>query len=318
MTIGIAVSGPRAGLALFHALAAVEQIARGAIGGFVSYAAISPTHGLLRAETQRGGTRTLFTAGETTGVLPPEPYAEATLAVLMSSGPDRPAPLSQFTPGDLSAGLITGHRLPNVPIATGGPLNLAVLDALAQGADVNAALGIVKANPEADAGVIAVGRDGSMALANTERVMRRDDIGSILLTDEASGLTVGVIHNAIFPVAPVALVAASAAIDAVAPADRSDRFISFSAGLPLVYGPKPLIHVAPDGHATSIEVDRDVWLGPRWDGAAIPRGAEVECGGATIGTIVFEPYCVAMNGQLVTMSGREAINVAIREPSRRA
>ena len=34
MTIGIAVRGPGAGLAAFKALAAVEKIGRGAIGGF--------------------------------------------------------------------------------------------------------------------------------------------------------------------------------------------------------------------------------------------------------------------------------------------
>ena len=63
MTIGIAVTGPDAGLAAFEALRAVERVSRGAIGGFVSFVAIGAEGSLLRAQTQRGGTRTLFTRG---------------------------------------------------------------------------------------------------------------------------------------------------------------------------------------------------------------------------------------------------------------
>ncbi|WP_346907757.1 DUF6963 family protein [uncultured Roseibium sp.] len=60
MTIGIALSGPNAGLCLFKALAAVERISRGSIGGFVSFAVITADGQLLRAQTQDGGTTTLF------------------------------------------------------------------------------------------------------------------------------------------------------------------------------------------------------------------------------------------------------------------
>ena len=85
MTIGIAASGPHAAKAIIAALAAVEAIGTGAIGGFVSLAAISG--GVLhRAQTQTGGGRALFE-----GPTPPH-FLEANLAVLMSSGPNRPAP----------------------------------------------------------------------------------------------------------------------------------------------------------------------------------------------------------------------------------
>ena len=128
MTIGIAVYGPMAGLATFKALQAVERVGRGAIGGFASFVAITADGALLRSETQRGGTATLFTAGETICALPPQAFAEAPWAALMSSGPDRPAPLSQFTPGRAGVGLVSGHRLPNMPGADGLPINRAVLD----------------------------------------------------------------------------------------------------------------------------------------------------------------------------------------------
>ena len=312
MTIGIAVTGPRAGLAAFRALAAVESVARGAIGGFVSFAAITGDGRLIRAETQRGGTGTLFTAGETTGVEPPPEFAEARLAVLMSSGPDRPAPLAQFTPGDAAVGLVTGHRLPNVPIPEGRALNVEVLALLADGASPEEALALLEAYPESDAGIIALARDGRMALADTARVRRRDDVGAILLTHKDPPLTVGVIHNAIFPVAPLARLAAAAAIDTVAPADRIDREVVVNAGLPLSVAPASRLLVGADGIATGIEVDRPEWLGPRWDGAALPRGAVVCEDGRPIGTVVFEPYCVAEKGRLVSMSGRQSIRLGVR------
>jgi hypothetical protein len=62
VTIGIAVRAPNAGQAAFEALRTVERVARGAIGGFVSFVAITADGRLLRAETQRGGTSTLFTS----------------------------------------------------------------------------------------------------------------------------------------------------------------------------------------------------------------------------------------------------------------
>src|SRR3546814_12745762 len=71
MTIGIAVSGPLAGLAAFRALSAVERVGRGDIGGFASFVAISGAGGLLTADTQRGGTATLFGAKGT----PPPAFA---------------------------------------------------------------------------------------------------------------------------------------------------------------------------------------------------------------------------------------------------
>lgn len=310
MTIGIAVSGPMAGLAVFRALRAVESVSRGAIGGFVSFAAIS-ADGLVRAETQRGGTRTLFTQGETTGTEPPAGVAEATLAVLMSSGPDRPTPLSQFTPGNAAVGLVTGHRLPNVPVPGGRPANEEVLAMMAAGADPDAAAALLDAHPRADAGVIALARDGRMAFRNTARVNRRDDIGSALVTDPASGLTVGVIHNAIFPVAPLAMLAVAAAIDTVAPADRWDCEVLLEAGLPLGVAEEPAILVE-DGVVTAITVDEPAWLGPRWDGAAIPRGCPVTEAGRILGRIAFEPYCVAREGRLVSMSGFPAIRLGVR------
>jgi hypothetical protein len=169
VTIGIAVRAPNAGQAAFEALRTVERVARGAIGGFVSFVAITTDGRLLRAQTQRGGTSTLFTDGEKTGTAPPAAIAQAPLAGLMSSGPDRPAPLVQFTPADPTVGLVTGHRLPNMPGADGIALNQAVLDRMRAGEPpARAARSVLQRNPEADAGIIALGPEGAVFAGNSE------------------------------------------------------------------------------------------------------------------------------------------------------
>src|SRR5699024_9962606 len=124
MTIGIAAHGPNAGLAVARALAAVEKVATGATRGYAVFAAIDSAGRLHRAETQRGGTATLFVDAEATGVAPPAEAAAAHTAGLISSGPDRPAPLTQYVPAEPGAGLVTGHRLPNAAGTSGRPVNL--------------------------------------------------------------------------------------------------------------------------------------------------------------------------------------------------
>jgi hypothetical protein len=156
MTIGIAAWGPDAGHAVFAALTAAEKVGRGSIGGFAVFVAITGDGRVIRAETQRGGTATLFLNGETTGTNPPDEAGAAPLAALMSSGPDRPEPLAQFVVADGRAGLVTGHRLPNAAAVSGRPLNAEILELMRTGsAPADAVRQVLEANPHADAGVIA-------------------------------------------------------------------------------------------------------------------------------------------------------------------
>src|ERR1700686_2557427 len=111
MTIGIAARGPNAGLAVYRSLRAAERVGTGSIGGFATFAAITADGKLLRHETQRGGTSTLFIEGESTGTEPPPEVAAATSAAVISSGPDRPEP-EKLLSADPLAGLVTGHRMP--------------------------------------------------------------------------------------------------------------------------------------------------------------------------------------------------------------
>ena len=313
MTIGIAVTGPGAGLAAFEALRAVERVSRGAIGGFVSFVAIASDGSLLRAETQRGGTRTLFTSGEATGVAPPAAVAEARFAALMSSGPDRPDPLAQFTPGDPGAGLVTGHRLPNMPGVDGIPLNRAVLNSLAEGGTPAEAIEAVLArNPEADAGLIALDLQGRVHLANSAFVAQRSDLGSALIEDAQSGGAVAVLHNAIHPHHALASLAASVAMDRIAPADRCDFEIVLHAGLRIELGDENCLHLDAQDRVERLTVTQRSWLGQTYQGAAVNFAAAVRRGGVLIGRTTSEPYCVAADGRLLSISGRDAAPVPVR------
>lgn len=313
MTIGIAVSGPMAGLAAFMALRAVERVARGAVGGFVSFVVVTEEGRLLSADTQRGGTTTLFTDGETSGVLPPPAFATARLAGLMSSGPNRPEPLLQFTPADPAAGIVTGHRLPNMPGAGGLPLNVAVLERLKRGETPRAAVEAeLAANPRADAGLIALALDGGLYAADSALVRQRGDRGRYLGEDAKTGARCAVLHNSIFPVEPLAPLAAAIAFDAMAPADQADFHVTVAAGTPLALDGEACLHLGAGGRVERITVTDPVWLGGCHHGAALPHGVAVREGGRLLGRAVFEPYCVVENGILVSLSGLDEAIIAVR------
>jgi len=310
MTIGIAVSGPRAGLAAYRALRAVECLGRGAIGGFVSFVAITGDR-LATAECQRGGALALFGGGE-----PPQEIADARLAGLMSSGPDRPEPLIQFTPADPHVGILTGHRLPNMPPPDGGaPPNLAALKRLSAGSDpVTAVRETLAAAPDADAGLIAMDIHGVIALGNSDLVARRDDLGQALVSDAATALRIGLLHNSIFPVAGLAAAAVAAAIDAVAPADRAE-VNGPVVGVPLRPGSDRAMHVDANGLTLSFSYPEDTIVGPDWEGSAVLRGDPVKCDGRVIGRVVREVYCITRN-QVVT-AGRGGVEIGWRKIAER-
>jgi len=297
MTIGIAVAGPGAVRAALAGLAAVEAVGRGAIGGFVSLAGLTSDGRIARAETQRGGSRALpFEALEPA-------LAGARLAVLMSSGPDRPEPLAQFTPADPALGLLTGHRLPNMPGPDGQPPNLRVLDLLKAGLDPAAAIRQALAvDPEADAGLILLTPSGEIALGNSSRVGRRDDIGRASRRDPHSGLRIGVLHNSIFPREALAALAVSAAIDAVAPVDCCDCEAPVL-GHRVDVGSARLLRIDAARRVTAIEVPTPDWTLPHWEGSVVQRGDPVLCDGRLVGRITREVYCILDHGEITGSRG---------------
>lgn len=194
MTVGIGAFGPNAGAAV---LAAWEEAERGAtddIGGFAVFVTIPAGAGPIAVECQRGGLATIRAEWAVTGLL--EVMARAPVAGVITSGPDRVVPLAQFLPAG-RRGLVTGHRLPHRRGADGVALNVAALRLLEAGVPPEEAVRrIVEADPEIDAGLIAVTRD-AIALADTAHVLQRRDRGQALVHAPGAGLAV--LHNSIEP-----------------------------------------------------------------------------------------------------------------------
>ena len=90
MTIGVAAAGAQAGAAVFDAVLGAELLGRGAIGGFVVFAVLDEQGRLQYRTTQRGGVTALDL---------PASWRDARVAAVISSGPDRPEPLTQFLAG---------------------------------------------------------------------------------------------------------------------------------------------------------------------------------------------------------------------------
>lgn len=297
MTIGIAAFGTSAGKAVLAGLAAVEAVGAGEIRGFGVFAAIASDGTLIRAETQRDGGRTLRADLGRQGLT--DSADAATVAALISSGPDRPDPLAQFLAGG-PAGLVTGHRLPNTPGSDGVPLNTACLHRLVSGeAPEDAVTAVVDGNPDIDAGLIAVTRN-SLGLAETRRVGRRSDSGRAILDVRDGAAAVAVLHNAIQPFEGLALLAAGAArmvLDAALP--TLPRF-RIEPGLALVPAAVDGVWLRADG-----SVERIASANPGhpqyrgWTSSAVYLGTPVHQNGQPIGVTVGEARCRLDHGRIV-------------------
>ena len=311
MTIAIGACGPNAGLAIFRGLQAAEAVGEGAIRGFVMFATITPDGTLHRYETQRGGTRTLFIDGETTGVAPPIAVNEAIAAALISSGPDRPVPLSQFLAADSQAGLVTAHRVPQGPSVNGIPLNVEVLQALRAGKSAEAAVvSVLAENPHADVGFIAVDRQGNLYLQNAPRVQKRPDIGFAHREDTATGAKLAVLHNAIEPCNSLAPLVADIAFRQMVAVTPVVRWFTISAGIPVVHGEVDAVEVDGQGVAqTVVTSDRSFTTGER-SGVAIYLHSLVRQGDQVLGKTLFEPICIVRDGRIIEMSGQKTLNMS--------
>lgn len=295
MTIGIAVFAPGAARAALAGLEAVEAVGRGAIGGFVSLSVLLPGGRLLDLGVQREGARALLSHPRFSET------ATAKHAVLMSSGPDRPVPLSQFTPCDPTAGLMTGHRLPNMPGTTHRQPNLIALEAMRRGASAGSAINeALEDHPDLDAGLIAMTLDGTIALRNSASVAARDDIGAALVNE--TGLSAGILHNSIFPHHALADLALSAIRDRLAPMDAEDRSLP-SKGLSVRSAPRRALLLDAAGDAIGFEAPGEEWRRPEWEGCPVRRGDPVIVGERIVGHVVAETYCILRYGIVTDTRG---------------
>jgi len=310
MTIGIAGFGPHAGRAVVRALASVEAVGRGAIGGFVSLVVLNEQGEVNRASVQRGGTLALF--GPKLKDIPPV-IADSRMAVLMSSGPDRPEPLSQFTPAASGVGLVTGHRMPNTVGINGLELNGEVLKLMCAGALPQVAVRqVVDANPDIDAGIIALDVDGNIFASNTRHVALRGDAGRAQLGSRELGATVAVLHNAIYPHQPLASLAAHVAMDTMHPNDKPDASIDFTAGIPLVHGPTNAVEVNDEGTVTRIHVENPKFLIGTWSIGIGYRTAAIRRSNP-YAVMLYEPYMVVSKGRLQSADGQQSLSVPVRK-----
>lgn len=310
MTIAIGAYGPDAGLAVYRGLEAAERIGRGAIGGFATYAAITEEGELHRHQTQRGGSATLFIEGESTGVAPPKPVAGATAAGVISSGPERPEPLSQFLTADPAGGLVTGHRLPNGPSASGRPLNVEALEHLLAGKSAQEAVdAVIDANREADVGLIAVDRRGRIFCRNSDRVARRPDLGHAR-REVPGGAVVEVLHNAIRPFPVVAEVAAAVAFEVMVGAPEPAGWITLNLPLPLSLGDENAVHCDASLAATSITTTDPLLVSGRQVCAAIYLQSAVYRDGELLGHTMFEPIATVEDGRIVELSGQQSLKMS--------
>jgi hypothetical protein len=273
----------------------------------VSFVAIGADGRLHRAEVQDGGVKALLA-----GLPFPEHLANAALAGLMSSGPNRPAPLSQFTPADADFGLVTGHRFPNSFGAHGRPLNLDVLDLMRDGLSPESALArVVAENPLADAGFIALSRRGELHSENTQAVDDLGDAGRGSGRSEDFLAGVDVLHNAIRPSKSLAGLVVEVALTAMAPPLLPDIEVSFRAGVPIRIG-EANAFLVNNGSQVEAVVTRDKRhaLGTWSFGLGYRTGVYQR--GRLVGSALYEPFLIAENGRIASVDGQSSMRLPIQ------
>ncbi len=299
MTIGIAAHGPAAGRAILFSLRAVERLATGAIGGFVSVAAIGRDRRIHRADIQNGGATALLAEGRV-----PRAVLEASSAVLMSSGPNRPEPLSQFTPAAVGVGLVTGHRFPNNRGGDGLSLGEKVLAAMGGGAAPREAVeGVARDNPDADAGLVALSVDGAVFAADTAFIGRFGDRGGTMREATDGRARVAILHNGIEPSESLAPLLAELIVKAMAPVPTVAGTLELRAGTPVVVGEEAGLVLSDRGEIAVVRLLDDGGLGGPWS-CGIGYRAAVWRAGGPIGFCLDEPFLVTEDGRVASVNGQ--------------
>ena len=120
------------------------------------------------------------------------------------------------------------------------------------------------------------------------------------------------LHNAIYPSGPLARLAAEVALDAMAPEDRADFWITVAAGTPLVLGARNAVILDDEDRVQTIVITRAAMLTGGVNGAPISYRTAVERGGRRLGFTTSEPYGVIEDGRIVSLSGQDEVRVGIR------
>lgn len=307
MTVSIALYGPNAGAAVLQVLATAEKLCSGAIGGFVAAAAVFPDH-IVLAETQTGGVAQLqFSTNR-------QAFESACIAGLISSGPNRPEPLSSFVSAAPGVGVVTGHRMPNAPGRDGQPMNRTVLQLLAEGMTPQSAVSqVVNANPQADCGLIAVNVQGLGHAANTDAVTRAD---AGMASGSRGDASVWVLHNAVRPFESLAPVLVEVGLDVMQPWFRECGKVLFNKGCLIEAGESPQIHINEQYQVENIvarqsnsnEVIRPLDIGCQ---------PQVLLNGKPFASLLYEPLLMAQGNKLLSADGEVKLQAAVGVASTR-
>ncbi|ALM84470.1 hypothetical protein [Bordetella sp. N] len=286
MTIGVAAFGDHAGAAVYDAVLGAELLGRGAIGGFAVLAVLDAAGVVQYRVTQRGGVTALDM---------PAAWRDARVAAIISSGPDRPEPLTQFLAGADGVGLVTGHRLPNLPGHDGVALNRATLGRLSHSGSAGARQtpqqavdAVLQAHAESDAGLVAIDIHGRLGMANSARVRRRDDLGEFQRVTPAASL--GLLHNSIYARGDLAAQLGELAWSRLQSSAAGPSFITLRLPVPLTQAAKDCVHVDARGAIVAIETANPALTALDRIGTVVYLATEVRRDGILLGKAATELY----------------------------
>lgn len=306
MTIGIGAVGKNAGLAVWKALNYVERVAVGSVGGFATFAVLNEEGRVNYYCTQRGGSKTLFTFGDSVAEYPPEEVVNATAAAVISSGPDRAEPLTMYLAAEDGVGLVTGHRIPSAIGADGLPVNQQVLQIIKEGASAKEAVeAVMRRNPAVDAGLIAVGADGTCGMMNSEKVDARPDNAKAFV--ERDDAKVYVLNNEIYPVQTTADLAAAVALEVMSGDRKADFQISISAGLKVEYDRQDKVIIDGDNRAVAVFTSDGTVLEGRTVCVVPYLDSQIIRDGKVVGRLMNEPITLLEDGVIVELAGAQTI-----------
>lgn len=307
MTIGIGAIGPNAGLAVWKALNRVERIASGAVGGFATFALLDRCNKVHYYHTQRGGSSTLFVYGDAVLPGPPLHVASAVAAVVISGGPDPRGPLTAYVAAQDGVGLVTGHRITSAVTEEGVPLNRRVLQLMGEGLPAGkAVVRVMKENPSADGGLIALDVYGNAGMANSDRVDRRPDSAKAAM--KKGKCKVFVLNNRIVPAQVAADVAAATAMEVMWRGRQPVLQITISAGLTAQYDVQDKVIIDESNEAVAIYTsDRGALTGET--DAAVPYlgSLVVRQDGQAAGRLLQEFIGRLKDGTILELSGRDRV-----------
>ncbi|RXN85990.1 hypothetical protein C7R54_19725 [Achromobacter aloeverae] len=265
---------------MHDAVLGAELLGRGAIGGFAVMAVLDATGALQYRVTQRGGVCALEM---------PASWQSARVAAIISSGPDRPEPLTQFLAGAGGVGLVTGHRLPNTQGEDGTALNRAALDRLAEGqAPQQAVDAVLQAHAEWDAGLVAIDAQGRLGMANSARARRRDDLGEFRRA--TAGASLGLLHNSIYARGDLAAQLGELAWSRLRGLAPRSCFLVLVDAVPLVSASRDCVHVDAQGTIVALETANPRLAGLDRVSTAVYLGADVRRDGVLVGAAATELY----------------------------